>query len=292
MVAAATISLPERAEAGRNYDYRYVWIRDQCYAGPGRRRRRRRSPARRRRLLRRRSDARPTATDWHPPTPSTAARYRTSSMCSCPVIRVGTTSSGTGSTRSFNSTRTGRPCCCSPRRPDTTGSTRTTGAPPVSQPRRSRNAGREPDAGIWELDNRPWTQSRLTAAAGLRAIAAATHGEGGAADWLTLADRIVADTAARAVHPDGHWQRAPDDPHLDASLLLAGLRGATAPDDPRAVKHLRRVPARADRRRLRLPLPARRPSAPRGRRLVPALRLPRLAHPPSVRKRGGRPKLV
>ena len=33
MVAAATMSLPERAERGRDYDYRYVWIRDQCYAG-------------------------------------------------------------------------------------------------------------------------------------------------------------------------------------------------------------------------------------------------------------------
>ena len=33
MVAAATTSLPERADEGRNYDYRYVWIRDQCYAG-------------------------------------------------------------------------------------------------------------------------------------------------------------------------------------------------------------------------------------------------------------------
>jgi hypothetical protein len=33
MVAAATTSLPERAAAGRNYDYRYVWIRDQCYTG-------------------------------------------------------------------------------------------------------------------------------------------------------------------------------------------------------------------------------------------------------------------
>ncbi|MFJ9444717.1 glycoside hydrolase family 15 protein [Kitasatospora sp. NPDC101235] len=33
MVAAATTSLPERAEAGRNYDYRYVWVRDQCLAG-------------------------------------------------------------------------------------------------------------------------------------------------------------------------------------------------------------------------------------------------------------------
>ena len=33
MVAAATMRLPERAEQGRNYDYRYAWIRDQCYAG-------------------------------------------------------------------------------------------------------------------------------------------------------------------------------------------------------------------------------------------------------------------
>ena len=33
MVAAATMSLPERSQAGRNYDYRYVWIRDQCYTG-------------------------------------------------------------------------------------------------------------------------------------------------------------------------------------------------------------------------------------------------------------------
>ena len=33
MVAAATMSLPERADQGRNYDYRYAWIRDQCFAG-------------------------------------------------------------------------------------------------------------------------------------------------------------------------------------------------------------------------------------------------------------------
>ena len=33
MVAAATTSLPEHLEGGRNYDYRYAWIRDQCYAG-------------------------------------------------------------------------------------------------------------------------------------------------------------------------------------------------------------------------------------------------------------------
>ncbi|MGW7193074.1 glycoside hydrolase family 15 protein, partial [Streptomyces sp. NPDC054838] len=32
-VAAVTTSLPEGAEEGRNYDYRYVWIRDLCYVG-------------------------------------------------------------------------------------------------------------------------------------------------------------------------------------------------------------------------------------------------------------------
>src|SRR5215472_17611469 len=33
MVAAATSSLPERAEQHRDYDYRYAWVRDQCFAG-------------------------------------------------------------------------------------------------------------------------------------------------------------------------------------------------------------------------------------------------------------------
>src|SRR5258707_13936517 len=33
MVAAATTSLPERLEGGRNYDYSVAWIRDQCYTG-------------------------------------------------------------------------------------------------------------------------------------------------------------------------------------------------------------------------------------------------------------------
>ncbi|HKC29338.1 MAG TPA: trehalase-like domain-containing protein, partial [Jatrophihabitans sp.] len=32
-VAAATTSLPERAGDDRNYDYRYVWVRDQCFVG-------------------------------------------------------------------------------------------------------------------------------------------------------------------------------------------------------------------------------------------------------------------
>jgi GH15 family glucan-1,4-alpha-glucosidase len=91
----------------------------------------------------------------------------------------------------------------------------------------------EPDAGIWEIDPRPWTHSRLICAAGLRAAATVVPGGARSVDWLTLADRIVADTAANALHPTGRWQRAPDDPGLDGSLLLPGLRGAVPADDPR-----------------------------------------------------------
>ena len=69
MVAAATMSLPERAREGRNYDYRYVWIRDQCYAGQAvaklraqRRARRRGALRRQRRLLEDGSHLRPAYT--------------------------------------------------------------------------------------------------------------------------------------------------------------------------------------------------------------------------------------
>jgi alpha,alpha-trehalase len=92
----------------------------------------------------------------------------------------------------------------------------------------------EPDAGIWELDAAAWTHSRLICAAGLRMLSAYGPSPERAASWLALADRIVADTAARAVHRSGRWQRAPDDPRVDAALLLPALRGAVAADDPRS----------------------------------------------------------
>ncbi|MFB7506904.1 hypothetical protein [Streptomyces broussonetiae] len=79
----------------------------------------------------------------------------------------------------------------------------------------------EPDAGIWELEPRPWTHSRLTCVAGLRALANAAPGHR-IADTCTP---FVA-TAATSVHADGHWQRAPDDPSVDAALPLPAVRGA------------------------------------------------------------------
>jgi GH15 family glucan-1,4-alpha-glucosidase len=97
----------------------------------------------------------------------------------------------------------------------------------------------EPDGGIWELAPKAWTHSRLTAAAGLRSIAAARPQDPAAREWLALADHIVAETSRTALHADGYWQRSPDDPAVDAALLLPGLRGGVPPDDPRTVATLR-----------------------------------------------------
>ena len=99
---------------------------------------------------------------------------------------------------------------------------------------------REPDGGIWELDPDAWTHSRLICAAGLRRIAA-QESQGKAADWLALADAIVADTSRHAVHPDGYWQRSAGDDRIDAALLLPAIRGGIPPDDPRTLATLAAV---------------------------------------------------
>ncbi|HEY2437861.1 MAG TPA: glycoside hydrolase family 15 protein, partial [Solirubrobacteraceae bacterium] len=99
---------------------------------------------------------------------------------------------------------------------------------------------REPDAGIWELEPDAWTHSRLICAAGLRQISAHQPSEQ-AARWLALADAIVADTAERALHPAGYWQRSPTDDRLDAALLLPAIRGGMPSDDPRTIATLHAV---------------------------------------------------
>ena len=99
------------------------------------------------------------------------------------------------------------------------------------------------DAGIWEIDPDAWTHSQLICAAGLRQIAQRGPGGEQAARWVSLADRIVSDTAAHAVHPSGRWQRSPSDPRLDAALLLPALRGAIPASDPRSIATLQAIAA-------------------------------------------------
>ena len=94
---------------------------------------------------------------------------------------------------------------------------------------------------IWELDNRLWTHSRLACVAGLRAVAALPSTGTGSGDCAALADAIMAETARTSAHPDGYWQRTPDDDRPDAALLLPPVRGAMPDADPRTVATLRVV---------------------------------------------------
>ena len=237
MVAAATTSLPERAEAGRNYDYRYVWIRDQCYAGQAV------AAAGPHPLL---DEAVRFVTDrlladkahLAPAYTAAGARVPDQRPLHLPGYPGGHNMIGNWVNSQFQLDAFGESLllfAAAARHDHMTAESwraATTAAAAIA----TRWA--EPDAGIWEIDNQAWTHSRLICAAGLRAIAAQSHTGSTATNWLTLADRILADTAATSLHPTGRWQRSPDDPGLDAALLLPPLRGALPADDPRTTATL------------------------------------------------------
>ena len=202
MVAAATTSLPERSEAGRNYDYRYVWIRDQCYAGHAM------AAIGDARLL---GDAVRFVTErllehgsrLAPAYTARVNRFRISAASICPDTREGSTGSAIGSTGSSSWMPSEKPCCSwpMPAESDLLDADGLQAGDLAAAAIAERWT--EPDAGIWEIENQPWTHSRLTAAAGLRSYCAALPLGLQNAEWLALADRIVADTAAHATHPAG-----------------------------------------------------------------------------------------
>ncbi|MEU1425022.1 glycoside hydrolase family 15 protein [Kitasatospora sp. NPDC005751] len=232
-VAAATTSLPERAEQGRNYDYRYVWIRDQGYIGQAV------AAAGPHPLLD--DSVRFTTARLHEHGPDLAPAYTTTGAAipdrrtlDLPGYPGGFDVAGNHVNRQFQLDALGEcllllAAAARHGRLDTDGVQAARIAADAIAHRHT-----EPDAGIWELHDDHWTHSRLTAAAGLRAAATA-----GAADrstagrWEGLADEITARTAATGTHPTGRWQRTPTDPGVDAALLLPAIRGAVAPDDPR-----------------------------------------------------------
>lgn len=98
----------------------------------------------------------------------------------------------------------------------------------------------QPEAGIWELDDDWWTQSRLACIAGLRSVAAYAP-QGSTAELESLADEILAETTRRCLSPQGHWQRSPSHPGTDAALLLPPVRGALPASDARTIGTLRAV---------------------------------------------------
>ncbi|AJF69521.1 glycoside hydrolase family 15 protein [Streptomyces vietnamensis] len=241
-VAAATTSLPERAEQGRNYDYRYVWIRDQSFIGQSA------AAVGGQRLL---DDSLRFVTARlleHGPglSPAYTAAGRAvpgRRALNLPGYPGGYDVVGNRVSHQFQLDVFGEALLLLAAgarhdRLDADGRQAALTAADAIAARR-----REPDAGIWELHNDRWTHSRLVCAAGLRAIAAVAPraDSGRAAGWEALADAIVADTAAECLHPTGRWQRSPDDDRVDAALLLPALRGALPADDPRTVATLRAV---------------------------------------------------
>jgi alpha,alpha-trehalase len=241
MVAAATMSLPERAQAGRNYDYRYVWIRDQCYAGQavaadG--------PHRllddavdfvASRLLDDGPQLKPAYTITGGAVPD---EHTLSGLAGYPG---GSDKAGNWVNKQFQLDALGEALLlfAAAARHDHLDSWHWRAAETAVAAIKARQA--DADAGVWELDDQRWAHSRLMCVAGLRAIAAAGAAARQAGEWEALADAIMADAAGDCLHPAGRWQRAPGDERTDAALLLPAIRGATAAADPRALATLQAI---------------------------------------------------
>jgi GH15 family glucan-1,4-alpha-glucosidase len=239
-VAAATTSLPERATAGRNYDYRYVWIRDQCYIGQAV------ASAGPHRLLGEsvrfvRDRLLEDGDGLTPAYTAAGGRVPGERHLGLPGYPGGSDVVGNHVNEQFQLDAFGEALLllAAAGDHDALGGEEWRAAEAAAGAIARRR--HEPDAGIWELDPERWTHSRLICAAGLRAIARQAPRREQAAQWTALADAIVADAAASGLHPSGRWQRAPDDPRVDAALLLGAVRGAVAPDDPSSVATLAAV---------------------------------------------------
>ncbi len=239
MVAVATMALPERARQGRNYDYRYVWIRDQCFTGQ--------AIAKAGPMPLMDDSVRFVTERLLADGPALVPAYTVSGdpvpeerRLGLPGYPGGGDVTGNWVNRQFQLDAFGESllllaAAAAHDHLDADGWRAAQAAAEAIEAR-----WREPDSGIWELEPDAWTHSRLVCAAGLRKIAQHQPSER-AARWVALADAIVADTAEHALHPAGHWQRSPTDRRIDAALLLPGIRGALPAEDPRSMATLETV---------------------------------------------------
>jgi alpha,alpha-trehalase len=240
MVAAATMSLPERAREGRNFDYRYSWIRDQCYAGQ--------AAARAgggsvlddavrfvsERLLADGPELEPAYTVAGGPVPDER-------RLDLPGYPGALTTLGNSAKSQLQLDMFGESLLlfADAARLDRLDGDAWSAAGVAAQAIEHR--WREPDSGLWELEPDEWAHSRLACVAGLRAVAGARPAREDTGRLRRLADEITADVAARSLHPSGRWQRSPGDARVDAALLLPAIRGAIPSDDPRTIATLRAV---------------------------------------------------
>ena len=178
MVAAATMSLPERARQGRNYDYRYAWIRDQCFAGVA-------AAAHghfplldsavrfvSERLLVDGDKLKPAYTVIGGPVPSERSLPHLSGYPGG-ADKAGNRVNDQFQLDTFGETLELFAAAAHHGRLDSGGWAAVETAVAAIQ-----NRWHEPDAGIWELDNQRWAHSRLACVSGLRAVSAAGTGVG------------------------------------------------------------------------------------------------------------------
>ena len=232
MVAAVTASLTERADTGKNYDYRYSWIRDQCFAGQ--------AVAAdgahalvddavsfvSSRLLADGDRLAPAYRVDGDPVPE----ERTLDLPGYPGARVRV---GNWVRKQFQLDTFGEALLLF-------GSAAALDRLDLEHWRAVEAAvaaiekrWQDPGAGVWETHQDRWTHSRLICAAGLRSVAGHAPSSQ-AAQWTSLADAVVAEVGGTSVHPEGRWQRSPTDSRVDAALLLPAIRGAVPFDDPRS----------------------------------------------------------
>lgn len=236
MVAAATLGLPERAEAGRNFDYRYVWLRDQAYAGI--------AAAvceplpllddavafASARLLEHGDSIAPAYRVDGRPLPSQV----TLPLPGYPGGRdvVGNWVNGQFQLDAIGDMLTLFAAAARHDHLDSDGHRAAQLAVSVIEAKWN-----EPEAGIWELHDAWWTQSRLACVAGLRSMAGhLPSGEG--ARLSSLADSILARTSQLSLDGSGAWVREPGHDGTDASLLLPPVHGALPASDPRTLATL------------------------------------------------------
>ncbi|SEF19666.1 Glucoamylase (glucan-1,4-alpha-glucosidase), GH15 family [Amycolatopsis pretoriensis] len=231
MVAAATLGLPERSEAGRNYDYRYVWLRDQCYAGLA------------------------AAVDEPHPLLDDALRFSTARVLDhgdrlLPAYRTDGTPPPDETTLKLPGYPGGSDVVgnhvAHQFQLDALGELLQLHAAAARHGRFDGDVQRasdvvvrliterwdQPEAGVWELEDDWWTHSRLACVAGLNALAREVPAHHGAR-LSGLADKLLAETTSRCLDARGFWRRGPAHTGTDSALLLPPVRGALPADDPR-----------------------------------------------------------
>ena len=231
-VAAATMPLPERAEAGRNYDYRYSWVRDTSCVG--------RVGA----VIKGAEPLLDGAVRWTTERlladgPKTIPAYTVAGQpvpndrrLDLPGYPGGFDILGNRARDQFQL--------------DAFGESLAMLADAAAMDRLEADGWRaaevairaiearwtEPDAGVWETWPARWTHSRLMCVAGLRAIGAVGSPSRFAARALPLADTILADTDRSSSTPPAAGSGRPMTPGWMARCSCPSSGGPSRPMTP------------------------------------------------------------